>query len=229
MNQKSGIALVTASRLTGRRLSQLLAESGLSVEVFESTRDFLSSPKREQAGCLVLDLRAPSAVNGGAGNGGPAIAHIPVPVVLFTPTAKRPVTAHGDLAVASDAAAAAAEDAVLLEAITAALEDSASARAGLLQGSEIADRLSLLTPREREVMDLVIDGLSNRRIASRCGISPRTVEIHRARVMEKMGARSLSELVRIACLQDMPTGRGPSEPEPLLHRVPVDTPQRRKA
>ena len=229
MNEKPWVALVSTSRPTGRRLSQLLAESGFSVEVFESTRDFLRSPKRERAGCLVLDLHPPAAVNGGGGNGGPEIAYIPVPVVLFTLTAKRSVTARWDLAAASDAADAAAEDGALIEAVTAAIEDSSSSRADLLQASGIAERLSLLTPREREVMDLVIDGLSNRRIASRCGISPRTVEIHRARVMEKMAAGSLSELVRIACLQGVLPGRGQPEPEPYLDQVAGDTPQRRKA
>lgn len=229
MNQKPWIALVTASRLTGRRLSQLLAESDSSVEVFESTRDFLRSPNRHRAGCLVLDPRAPSAVNVGADNGGPEIALIPVPVVLFTPMAKRPVTARGHLAAASDAAAAAAEDEALIKAVTAAVEGSASACAGLLRGSEIADRVSLLTPREREVMDLVVEGLSNRSIARRCGISPRTVEIHRARMMEKMAVRSLCELMRIACLQGLLTGSDQPEPAPRLHRVEVDTPLRQKA
>jgi FixJ family two-component response regulator len=222
VNEKPWVALVSTSRSTGRKLSQVLEGSGFSVEVFESTRDFLRSPEREQAGCLVVDLSAPSGIDRPRGNSGPEIAYIPVPVILITPPSQRPVTARWDLGAASDPT----EYGALAEAVTAAIEDSASSRPRLLQSSAFAHRLSLLTPREREVMNLVINGLSNRRIASRCGISPRTVEIHRARVMEKMGAGSLSELVRIVCLQHAPDPHGGfDEPEPDLDRAAA---QRRK-
>jgi two-component system response regulator FixJ len=116
------------------------------------------------------------------------------------------MTGHGDVPVAVQALKAGAadfiekpfDDEALLTAVRSALEASRRLREREAEVEDIAGRLATLTPRERQVLDRLVAGQPNKTIAYDLGTSPRTVEVHRARVMEKMGARSLSELVRMA-------------------------------
>ena len=116
------------------------------------------------------------------------------------------MTGHGDVPIAVEALKAGAadflekpfDDAQLLAAVTSALAASQRAGEEAAATAEIAARIASLTPREREVLDRLVAGQPNKTIAYDLGSSPRTVEVHRARVMEKMGARSLPELVRMA-------------------------------
>jgi RNA polymerase sigma factor (sigma-70 family) len=174
----------------------LLRSVGLPSEAFSSATDFLEAYDLERAGCLVLDVRMPGM------SGLDLQARLQevgstLPIIF--------VTAHGDVPMAVDAVKAGALDFVqkpfrdqeLLDKIQKALEADAQARAERRDLAVIRNRLDSLTPREREVMDLVVAGEPNKNIARALAISQRTVEIHRARVMEKMQVRSIPMLVQL--------------------------------
>jgi FixJ family two-component response regulator len=174
----------------------LLRSVGLPSEAFGSGKDFLESYDPERPGCLVLDVRMPGM------SGLDLQARLKemgstLPIIF--------VTAHGDVPMAVDAVKAGALDFVqkpfrdqeLLDKIQEALEVDAHRRVQIRDLTEIQTRLESLTPREFEVMELVVVGKPNKNIARALGISQRTVEIHRARVMEKMQVRSVSMLVQL--------------------------------
>ena len=177
-------------------LRLLLKSVGLPVETFASAQEFLDSFDAERAGCLVLDIRMP-------GMSGLELQqrlneiHAIVPIVF--------ITGHGDVPMAVEAMQHGAVDFIqkpfrdqdLIDRINQALEKDRDNRAGLKERDAIRRRMQQLTPREREVLDLVTQGKANKVIAGDLNVSQRTVEIHRARVMEKMGASSLAHLVRM--------------------------------
>jgi RNA polymerase sigma factor (sigma-70 family) len=179
----------------GDSMHVLLESAGLDSETFSSAVEFLEAYDPGRPGCLVLDVRMPDM-------SGPELqAHLRemgsiLPIIF--------ITAHGDVPTAVEAVKAGATDFLekpfryqeLLEKVQVALEEDARNRAALEDLSKIRTRLGSLTPREREVMELVVEGKPNKNIARALGISQRTVEIHRSRVMEKMKVRSLSMLVR---------------------------------
>lgn len=178
-------------------LAALLAAKRYKVETFASAEDFLAAIPAGQAGCLVADVRM-SGMSGLDLQRELTRRGQPLPTVI--------ITGHGDVPLAVAALKAGAVD--FLEkpfdsdAILASIEEALK-RAGRrtdtgLDGREIAARAATLSAREREVMDLVVAGHPNKVVAHRLGIAVRTVEIHRARVMDKLGARNLSELVRMA-------------------------------
>ena len=181
-------------------LGALLESVGFEVESFGSGADFLDfldrlDPKR--GGCIVLDVRMP-------GLGGLEIQEklaekrIALPVII--------ITGHGDVPIAVQAIKAGAidfiekpfGDDVILESVGRALEQGRRNKRDASSAAEIEARLARLTPRERDVLEQLVIGNPNKIIAYELAISPRTVEIHRARVIEKMEARSLSHLVRLA-------------------------------
>ncbi|MCX7059150.1 MAG: response regulator FixJ [Pseudomonadota bacterium] len=177
-------------------LRLLLKSVGLPVETFASAQEFVDSFDAERAGCLVLDIRMP-------GMSGLELQqrlneiHAIVPIVF--------ITGHGDVPMAVEAMQHGAVDFIqkpfrdqdLIDRINQALEKDRDNRAGLKERDAIRRRMQQLTPREREVLDLVTQGKANKVIAGDLNVSQRTVEIHRARVMEKMGASSLAHLVRM--------------------------------
>ena len=177
-------------------LKMLLKSVGQLVETFGSAQEFLDAYKDDRPGCLVLDIRMP-------GMSGLELQeklnerHAIIPVIF--------ITGHGDVPMAVEAMQAGAVDFIqkpfrdqdLLDRINQALEKDAANRAALAERSAIAKRLATLTPREHEVMELVVRGKANKVIAGDLNLSQRTVEIHRARVMEKMQASSLAHLVRM--------------------------------
>ena len=177
-------------------LSLLLSLQGYRTATFASAEDFLAAFKPDWRGCLIVDIRMP----GMSGlelqkclqdNG----AHLPVVVI----------TAHGDVAAARQAFRARAVDFIekpfdagqLLAAVETAHEGLRAEPGG--DRAAHADRVATgrLSAREREVMLLMVKGLHNRHIAEALGISPRTVEVHKARVMDKLGVRNIVELVRL--------------------------------
>ncbi len=178
-------------------LQWLIESVGLAVESFASADEFLTSYYPGRAGCLLLDVRMP-------GMSGLELqeylnAHeIKIPVII--------ITGHGDVHMAVRAMKRGAidfiekpfNDEVLLDAIRNALNLDERRRGYQAERAELAARLAQLTPREHEVMDMVTEGKSNKEIAKTLGVSAKTVEAHRARVMEKMQAGSLAELVRMA-------------------------------
>lgn len=180
-----------------RNAMQLLLRSvGRSAELFASAEDFLAEYDRNRAGCLVLDIRMP-------GLGGLELQErllakgSPIPVIFITGHADVPMAVEAMQKGAFDFIEKPVRDQELLERISEALSVDRRQRSRQESLSDIEARLSKLTKREREVMELVVAGKANKVVAWELGTSQRTVEIHRARVMDKMQARSLAELVRM--------------------------------
>jgi two-component system, LuxR family, response regulator FixJ len=177
-------------------LKLLLRSVGQAVETYGSAPEFLDTYSPDRPGCLVLDIRMP-------GMSGLELQqklnerHSILPIIF--------ITGHGDVPMAVEAMQAGAVDFIqkpfrdqdLIDRINQALEKDGNNRAALGERNDIRRRLETLTPREREVLDLVVHGKANKVIAGDLKLSQRTVEIHRARVMEKMQASSLAHLVRM--------------------------------
>lgn len=177
----------------------LLQASGLAVETFASAVDFLGTDVLQRPGCLVLDVRMPGLSGLDLQKQLRARGHR-IPIIFMT--------GHGDVPMAIRAMKAGAFDFIekpfqgqtLLVQIQEALAFDARERRRQARRDEAAARIALLSPREREVLERVADGQYNKVIAAELGISLSTVEIHRKRVMEKLQAESLSDLIRILAL-----------------------------
>jgi two-component system, LuxR family, response regulator FixJ len=174
----------------------LLKSVGLQTQTLGSAIEFLDSYKPSQPGCLVLDVRMPG-MSGLELQQQLNLRGAVIPVIF--------ITGHGDIPMAVEAMQQGAFDFLqkpfrdqdLIDRIQRALERDAKSRAALDQHAKIRERLDSLTPREREVLALMTRGKPNKIMAAELGVSQRTVEIHRARVMEKSGAASLAQLVRM--------------------------------
>ena len=184
-------------------LGILLDSAGYQPVTFAAAAEFLEQYEPARPGCLVLDMRMP-------GMSGMDLLQALAERGAFLPVIF--ITGHGDVPMAVEAMKHGAFDFLqkpfgqheLLDRITRALDADAQARQALLQTEELRRRHDTLTPREKEVMGLVVAGLANKVIAMDLGLSERTVEIHRARVMEKMATRSVAHLVRMALEMEPP-------------------------
>ena len=180
-------------------LCWLLESAGLRVETHDSANSFLQSYYPGQSGCLLLDVRMPG-MNGLELQEQLESRDVRLPVVIMT--------GHGDVAMAVRALKAGAmdfiekpfDDELLLASIQRALVLDAEQRKNRATQAEVLARLAHLTRREHQVMELVTIGKANKQIASELNVSAKTVEAHRAHVMEKMQAKSLAELVRMSML-----------------------------
>jgi two-component system, LuxR family, response regulator FixJ len=179
-----------------RALSLLLNTVGFKTAALASPKEFLDTFKPDTAGCLVLDIRMPGM------SGLELQQHLNrvgsmLPVIF--------ITGHGDVPMAVQAMKEGAfefvqkpfRDQDLLDRINHALEQDKENRSTLARRADVLHRVESLTPREKQVMAMVVDGAANKVIAIDLGLSERTVEIHRAKVMEKMGARSVAHLVKL--------------------------------
>lgn len=196
-------------------LDWLIASVNLPVRTFASARAFLDDYNADEEGCVVVDVRMP-------GMSGLELqrklaetaGHLPVIII----------TGHGDIHMAVDAMKAGAfdfiekpfDDQLLLDLVQKAIEKSLEVAHDQALREEIARRLGLLTPREREVLDLVMLGEPNKRIAITLGICEKTVEAHRAKVMEKTQARSIAELIKLV----LAAGEPPGNPQSRLGKSP---------
>ena len=175
----------------------LMESNGLAVQVFASASEFIEAYRDDTPGCLVLDLRLPGMT------GLELQEHLTqkgilIPIVF--------VSGHGDVTTAVSALKAGAMDFIqkpfsyrdVVSVVKKALQKDGDIRARRSLRTQVADRLALLTERERQVLRCVIDGKPNKIIAAELEISMKTVEFHRSKVMEKMGAASVAELVYIA-------------------------------
>lgn len=177
-------------------LRLLLKSVGLVPTALGSAREFLEKYDPAQPGCLVLDVRMPG-MSGLELQEKLNVEGAVIPVIF--------ITGHGDVPMAVEAMQAGAFDFLqkpfrdqdLIDRIQRALQKDAASRAALGERILIRERFEALTPREREVLVLVTTGKPNKIMAAELGVSQRTVEIHRARVMEKMAASSLAQLVRM--------------------------------
>ena len=177
-------------------MQALMDSVNIQHEIFGSADEFLATVPEQRPGCLVLDIRMPGL--GGLELQQELIEHENTLPIIF-------ITGHGDVPMAVEAMQKGAVDFIqkpfrdqdLLDRITEALKTDKDRREEQQKHAEVAKRVERLTNREHEVFDLVVTGKPNKVIAYELGVSQRTVEIHRARVMEKMQARSLADLVKM--------------------------------
>ena len=177
-------------------VSRLLNAVGLTVQTFASAREFLAGKLPDVPGCAVLDVRLPG-LSGLDLQREMVERGIHIPVIF--------ITGHGDIPMSVQAMKAGAvefltkpfRDQDLLDAVRAGIQLDRQERKERAELAELRDGLRQLTPREREVMSLVVAGLLNKQIALRLGTSEKTIKIHRSHVMQKMRADSLADLVRM--------------------------------
>jgi FixJ family two-component response regulator len=191
----------------------LLKSVGLPAVTYSSAQEFLDNYDSQQPGCVVLDVRMPG-MSGLELQQFLNLRGAVIPVIF--------ITGHGDIPMAVEAMQQGAFDFLqkpfrdqdLLDRVQRALEKDRGNRAQLREKNRIQERRDSLTPREREILDLMTRGKPNKVMAADLGVSQRTVEIHRARVMEKMGASSLAQLVRMVMDLDAPAPDTPAAPRP---------------
>jgi FixJ family two-component response regulator len=177
-------------------LTLLLSLKGMSTQPFATADSFIETYQPDRAGCVLTDLRMPG-MTGLELQSALAERGIDVPLVVLT--------AHGDVATARAALKNGAfdflekpvDDTMLVEVLRNALRVDRERRAATSSRSTTDARLARLTAREREILALLASGHQNREIAVQLGISPRTVEVHKARIMEKLECHSLAELIRM--------------------------------
>jgi FixJ family two-component response regulator len=178
-------------------LKNLIRSVGLRVEAFASAQEFLRSKRPNVPSCLVLDVRLPG-LSGLDLQKRMAEADVEIPIIFITGHGDIPMTVQAMKAGAVEFLTKPFRDQDLLDSIQQALERDRKAREQWAEIEGLRRRFDLLTPREGEVMALMVAGLLNKQIAAELGASETTVKIHRHRVMEKLGAGSLAELVRMA-------------------------------
>jgi FixJ family two-component response regulator len=178
-------------------LEALIREAGWLPSMFSSARDFLDHPHASGPSCLILDVTLPD-LNGLDLQEKIAGERADMPIIFITGYGDVPMTVRAMKAGAVEFLTKPFGDEVLLDAIRGALQRSASAVGNAADLQVLQDRYASLSGREREVMALVVSGLMNKQVGGELGISEITVKAHRGRVMRKMQARSLADLVNIA-------------------------------
>jgi len=191
------VFIVDDDQAVARSLRWLIETIRLKVETFASAQDFLDGYDLSRPGCLVLDVRMPG-MSGLELQERLVAQRIQVPIIF--------ITGHGDVQMAVRAVQAGAFDFVekpfndqdLLDRIQKAIHFDSGQRDRNARRAQLRAIFASLTPREREVLDLVVDGKPNKAIANTLGLSAKTVEVHRAKMMEKLQARSVADLVKMA-------------------------------
>jgi len=197
MSDKKLVHVVDDEESIRRSMGFMLKTSGYRVETWSSGETFLKEVKHAEQGCILLDVRMPD-IDGLEVQRTLSERGVAMPVVIMT--------GHGDISTAISAMKAGAVDflekpfekAAVLAAIEESFERLAKAASASGRAADAETRLGALTAREREVLDGLAKGLPNKTIAYDLGISARTVEVHRANLMTKLGVRSLSDALRIA-------------------------------
>ncbi len=210
MNESPCVSVVDDDPSVRRSLRRLIESVGLGVETYATAQEFLEKHQRSRSGCLVLDVRMP-------GLGGLELQerlasdNLQIPIIFITGHGDVPMTARAMKAGAVDFIQKPFNEQDLLDAISRALDTDAQQRKTRAEQDHVMSLVDTLTPREREVMMLVVTGKLNKEIAAQLGITEKTIKVHRARVMEKMQANSLAELVLLAQIAGLCTAKVPAE------------------
>jgi FixJ family two-component response regulator len=178
-------------------LKDLLQSVGLQVEAFGSAPEFLQSKRPDTPSCLILDVRLPG-VSGLDFQAVLAKTNIHIPIIFMTGHGDIPMSVHAMKAGAVEFLPKPFREQNMLDAVQLALERDRSRRENDKMSSKLKADFETLTPREKEVMGLVVTGLMNKQIAGKIGVSEITVKVHRGSVMRKMGAKTLADLVTMA-------------------------------
>ena len=193
-------------------IESLVKLAGLRVETFGTAQEFLRTERPDLPGCVVLDVELPGL--SGLDLQRELAAHgIKLPIIFITGYGDIPMSVRAMKAGAQEFLTKPFRDQDLLDAIQQALERDRAARQHQNEIAELRERFDALTTREREVMSLVVAGWLNKQIGFELEISEITVKIHRGRVMDKMGAQSLAELVRMTERLELPRSKDQS-PKP---------------
>ncbi len=205
MKDADAIVFVVDDDLSIRdAIQSLVSLEGLRVETFATAQDFLRRKRPDLPGCVVLDVELPGL--SGLDLQRELAAHgIKLPIIFITGYGDIPMSVRAMKAGATEFLTKPFRDQDLLDAIQQALERDRAARQHSKEIAELRKRFDALTSREREVMNLVVGGWLNKQIGFELKISEITVKIHRGRVMGKMGAQSLAELVRMTERLELPT------------------------
>ncbi len=210
MKDADSIVFVVDDDSSIREAIEILVKlAGLRVETFGTAQEFLRSKRPDLPGCVVLDVELPGL--SGLDLQRELTAHgIKLPIIFITGYGDIPMSVRAMKAGALEFLTKPFRDRDLLDAIQQALERDRAARRHSREIAELREHFDALTSREREVMSLVVAGWLNKQIGFELGISEITVKIHRGRVMNKMGAQSLAELVRMTERLELPTAKDQS-------------------
>jgi len=193
--ERATVFVVDDDASVRKALARSIQAAGLNVKTFASAREFLDQGPPNGPGCLVLDLRMPG------------LSGLDLQAELNSRNVQTPIifiTGHGDIPVTVKAMKSGAVDFLpkpfnvkdLLRVIQEAIKRDEGLQAFRAENTEVQNRIQTLTPREREVLGLVVKGLLNKQIAAELGAAERTVKVHRGRVMKKMQVQSVADLVR---------------------------------
>jgi len=205
--ERATVFVVDDDASVRKALARSIQAAGLNVKTFASAREFLDQGPPNGPGCLVLDLRMPG------------LSGLDLQAELNSRNVQTPIifiTGHGDIPVTVKAMKSGAVDFLpkpfnvkdLLRVIQEAIKRDEGFQAFRAENTEVQNRIQTLTPREREVLGLVVKGLLNKQIAAELGAAERTVKVHRGRVMHKMQVQSVADLVR-AVERVKPEGKSP--------------------
>ena len=197
MNATPTVFIIDDNEAVRAGMSRLLRSADYAVAAFPDAEAFLDGERCSEPGCLLLDVKLP-------GLSGLELQHVLaerrslLPIIFLT--------AHGDIGMGVQAMKAGAADFLtkpvesdrLLDAVPAAIEKNRAMRAARAAQDEILQRMHALTPRERQVLPLVVAGQMNKQVAARLGTTEKTIKVHRARVMQKLKVRTLADLVHLA-------------------------------
>jgi FixJ family two-component response regulator len=196
MISEAAVYVVDDDESVRKSLARLIRSVGLHIETFASAQAFLDAPRADRPSCLILDLRLPGAsgleLQSALGDAGRTL-----PIIFISGVATVPASVRAMKGGALDFLQKPFDEAELLDRIRQALARSLEARTEHARRADVQRRLGALTPRERQVLDLVVAGKLNKQIAAELGAAEKTIKIHRGRVMRKMEAESVADLVRM--------------------------------
>ncbi len=222
---KPSVFLVDDDPSVLKALSRVLREEGWNVETFESAEAFLAQRDQKAQGCLVLDVTMPG-LDGLELQHRLAAAGESLPIVFVTGYGDIPMSVRAIKAGAGDFLTKPVHAEVLVAAVRAAIDQHASVRQALAEIAELRQRLASLTPREREVLAALAAGRLNKQIAADLGVVEQTVKFHRARIMERMQAKTIAELMHIAGRLGIGAATPPAAPA-ASSAIPRRTPANR--